>query len=141
MRYWYGRSLNGSQFLATKPNVATKEDCMDLCLKNSQCFATNHMPKIESIPGHLPTCYLWGNPKELGDKTMRPNYTSAVKCNLSLFQSIPADGKQPAVVSAPGETFVILQWRSLICNLRLRKTYKIRGSYIMRLNCYILTLT
>ena len=95
MRYWNDGFIHGPN-LAIIPGVFTNEQCMDLCLQNTDCVIFVLL-RISAL------CVLRPDDGSTTSLTPRGGYSAGVRCDRSLPAN-PADGAYPAA----GKTSFIL---------------------------------
>ena len=104
MRYWNQKYIAGQNIGPNisdgfKPNVQTKEECMDLCLERSDCLVFVYQKTSKQ-------CFLkrHGGPETDYETTVVGRdvqshaflYTSGVRCHLTAKSDFTADGIYPA---------------------------------------------
>lgn len=96
MRYWNDGIIHAGPNLAIIPGVFTNEQCMDLCLQNTDCviFIRRSLSAL---------CFLRPYDGSTTSLTPRGGYSAGVRCDRSLPAN-PADGAYPAA----GKTLFIL---------------------------------
>ena len=86
MRYWNDGIIHAPN-LATIPGVFTNEQCMDLCLQNTDCVIFVLL-RISAL------CVLRPDDGSTTSLTPRGGYSAGVRCDRSLPAN-PADGAYP----------------------------------------------